>query len=66
MSYKVVLCPHCRRMFITQAEKHVRCPYCGKSYRMSRLVKDGFVLRRTYTWEEAHEFINRRSLRGSG
>ena len=35
--YKVVRCPNCKEWIVTKASKCVRCPACGRRYKMQEL-----------------------------
>ncbi len=55
--YKVILCPNCGNVFMSEARRTVRCPYCKKHFYIKRLIRDGYLLKKSYSWDEAHNYL---------
>ena len=55
--YKVIRCPKCHNIFLTQAYKTAVCPYCGKHITMSKAYEQGNILKESYSWDDIHTFM---------
>jgi len=54
-SYKIVICPFCGRVQLTQAEKTFRCINCGRSRAFSTGLR---IVKEFRNFREAHAFIS--------
>ncbi len=53
-SYKVVICPYCGRVQLTQALKTFKCINCGKTRALSAGLR---ILKEFREFRQAHAFI---------